>query len=188
MLADTLSRYWWIVLLRGAIWIAFGIAIFTQPGISLITLTLLFGAFAFADGIVNIANAIAGRTDNENWWLLLLSGLAGIVVGLLTFWAPGITGLALLFYIAVWAIATGLLEIVAAIRLRKEITGEFWLALAGLLSVGFGVLMVARPGVGALAVLTIIASYSIVFGIVLILLAFRVKKFLQPYVTMDRPS
>lgn len=110
---------------------------------------------------------------------MLLAGLAGIGVGVLTFFNPGVTALTLLVYIAIWAIATGLLEIVAAIRLRKEIEGEFWLVLAGLASVGFGMLLVARPEAGALAVLWLIAAYAIVLGAILIFLAFEARGFVK---------
>jgi len=177
MFANILSRYWWMTLLRGAFWIFFGIIVFTQPAITLVTLTLLFGVIFLIDGILNVFNAVAGRKEQENWWLLLLAGFAGIGVGILTFMNPALTGLALVFYVAIWAIATGLLEIVAAIRLRKEIRGEFWLVLAGLVSVAFGVLVMARPGQGALAVLWLIAAYAVVFGVSLIILAFRARGF-----------
>jgi uncharacterized membrane protein HdeD (DUF308 family) len=175
MFSNILSRYWWMTLLRGVISILFGIIIFAQPGISLLTLTMIFGAFALIDGIGNTVSAIGGRNENENWWILLLAGLASIGIGVLTFFNPGITALALLFYVAVWAIATGLLEIVAAIRLRKEIEGEFWMILGGLLSVAFGVMLMARPALGALSVLWLIAAYAIAFGIILIALAFRTR-------------
>jgi uncharacterized membrane protein HdeD (DUF308 family) len=174
MLVEILSRYWWLTLVRGLIWIFFGIMLFAQPAISLAALTILFGAFVLVDGIGSVVSAIGGR-ESEHRWLLLLAGLAGIGVGLLTFVSPGVTALVLLFYIAVWAIATGLLEIVAAIRLRKEIEGEFLLVLSGLVSVAFGVLLMARPGVGALSVIWLIASYAIAFGIILIALAFRTR-------------
>ena len=177
MFANILSQYWWLILLRGAIWILFGIALFAQPGITLVALTLLFGAFVLVDGIGNIVSAIGGRKQHEHWWVLLLVGLCGVGVGVLTFYSPGLTALALLFYIAIWAIATGLLAIVAAIRLRKEIEGEFWLILSGLASVAFGVLAVARPGAGALSILWLIGGYAIVFGVILIVFAFRARGF-----------
>jgi uncharacterized membrane protein HdeD (DUF308 family) len=180
MFAKALSRYWWMTLLRGVIWIFFGVSIFAQPAISIVTLVLLFGIFAMADGIVNIGNAIGGRKENENWLLLLFVGIVGVGIGLLAFGNPGLTAFAVLFYIAIWAITTGLLEVVAAIRLRKEIEGEFWLGLAGLISICFGVIIVARPSVGALSVLWLIGSYSIAFGVILVALAFRVRKFVQP--------
>ena len=177
MLANILSRYWWMILLRGLAWLVFGILVFTQPAISLVTLTLLFGAFALVDGIANTVSAIGGRRENENWGVLLLTGLAGIAIGALTFYDPSITALGLLFYIAIWVTGTGLLQIVAGIRLRKEIEGEFWLILSGLVSIGFGVFLVARPGQGALSVLWVIATFAIVFGVILVALAFRVRSF-----------
>jgi uncharacterized membrane protein HdeD (DUF308 family) len=179
MLADILSRFWWMTLLRGVIAILFGVAVFFQPQISLLSLVLVFGFFALVDGVASVATAIGGRRTHESWGLLLLGGLAGIGVGLLTIFSPEVTTLALLFYIAIWAIATGLLEIAAAIRLRKEIEGEFWLGLAGAASIAFGVILVVRPGVGALAVLTVIAAYAIFFGSMLVLLALRTRGFVN---------
>jgi uncharacterized membrane protein HdeD (DUF308 family) len=168
-----------VLLLRGLVAIAFGVLIWFQPGISLAALVLLFGAYSMADGILGVWTAIAGRKEHESWWVLLLGGLLGIGVGVLTFLAPGITALVLLFYIAIWAIATGVLEIVAAIHLRKEIEGEWWLILSGLASVVFGAVLIAQPGVGALAVLWLIATYAIVFGVLLVILAFKARSFVS---------
>lgn len=176
-LASIYSRTWWMLLLRGLAAIVFGILTWLQPAISLAALVLLFGAYSFVDGIFGTWAAIAGRKDHEHWWVLLLAGLLGIGVGILTFIAPGITALALLFYIAIWAIATGVLEIVAAIRLRKEIEGEWLLFLAGLASVVFGIFLAAQPGVGAIAVLWLIGSYAILFGALLVALAFKARHF-----------
>ena len=175
MLADILSRYWWMTLIRGLFWILFGIVLFARPGISLLSLTLALGVILFIDGVINVANAVSGRREHDDWWVLLLVGLAGIGIGILTFYSPQATALAVVFYVAIWAIATGLLEIVAAVRLRRQIAGEVWLALAGIASVLFGVLLIARPGVGALTVLWLIALYAIAFGVMLLLLAFRVR-------------
>jgi uncharacterized membrane protein HdeD (DUF308 family) len=176
-LSAILFRNWWVLLLRGIIAIAFGILTWFQPGISLAALVLLFGAYVLADGILGVWTAFSGRKEHEDWWVLLLWGLLGIGVGIIALMAPGITALALLFYIAVWAIATGVLEIVAAVRLRKEIKGEWWLILGGLVSVVFGVLLLARPGPGALALLWVIATYAVIFGVVMVILAFKVRSF-----------
>jgi uncharacterized membrane protein HdeD (DUF308 family) len=173
-LARTLARHWWVVLLRGLVAIAFGVLTFTRPAISLAALLLFFGAFVFADGLLHVWTAISDK-ERENRWLLLLGGLLGIGVGLLAFLTPGLTAIAVLFYIAIWAVATGLLDIVAAVRLRKEIEGEWLLGLGGLSSVAFGVVLLARPGTGALAVLWIIAAYAVAFGVILTLLSFRLK-------------
>jgi uncharacterized membrane protein HdeD (DUF308 family) len=126
-LASVLSRHWWLLLLRGLVAIAFGVLTWVQPGISLAALVILFGAYSMADGILATWTAIAGGKDNDYRWVLLLEGLLGIGIGVLTFFSPGITALALVFYIAIWAIATGVLEIAAAIRLREEIKNE-WLS------------------------------------------------------------
>lgn len=176
-IAVVFSRHWWILLLRGLAAIAFGVLTWLQPGISLSALVLLFGVYTLADGILGVWTAVAGRKEYGDWWVLLLWGLLGVGVGILTFLAPGITALALLFYIAVWAIATGVLQIVAAIRLRKEIEGEWFFILAGLASLVFGVLLMARPGAGALALLGLIAAYAIIFGVLLVILAFTVRSF-----------
>jgi uncharacterized membrane protein HdeD (DUF308 family) len=183
MVAESLSRYWWMTLLRGALWVLFGVLLFTRPLLSLVTLTLLFGAFVLADGITHLVHAFSSRREDDRWWVTLLTGLCGIAVGVLTFLNPGVTALALLFYIAIWAIATGLFEIIAAVRLRQEIEGEFWLILGGLLSVAFGVLLLARPGAGALSVVWLIGAYAFAFGIVLIVLAFQARGFVHRVVT-----
>lgn len=176
-LATVLSRNWWVLLLRGLIAVAFGLLGWFRPGITLAVLVLLFGAYALADGILGIWTAIRGRKEHEDWGVLLLWGLVGIAAGILTLVAPGVTALVLLFYIAAWAIATGVLEIVAAIRLRKEIEGEWWLIFGGLVSVIFGVLLMAQPGAGALTLLWLIATYAVIFGVLLVILALKVRTF-----------
>jgi uncharacterized membrane protein HdeD (DUF308 family) len=176
-LASLLNRAWWLLLLRGIVAIAFGVLTWMQPGISAAALVLLFGAYAFADGVLSAWAAIAGRAEQEYWWLVLLRGLLGIGVGILAFAEPGVVALALLFYIAIWAIATGVLEIAMAIRLRREIQGEWMLILSGLLSVIFGVVLIANPGPGALALLWLIAAFAIALGVVLVILAFKARGF-----------
>lgn len=177
LLSNIFSQNWWVLLVRGLAAIVFGVLAWLLPGISLATLVLFFGAYALLDGILGVWHAIAGRKVHEDWWVLLLWGLVGIGVGILTFLAPGVTALVLLFYIAIWAIAKGVLEIVAAIRLRSEIQNEWLLILGGLLSVVFGILLMVQPGAGALTLLWLIATYAIIFGVVLIVLAFRVRAF-----------
>lgn len=174
-LAAVLARNWWVLLLRGIVAILFGVLTFASPGISLASLVLLFGAFCLADGLMAAWTALSNRKQKENGWLLLIGGLLGIGVGLLTIFQPSVTGLALLFYIAIWAIATGVVQVLTAIRLRQEIANEWMLILAGLASVAFGALLMARPGAGALAVLRLIASYAIVFGLLLVVLALEVR-------------
>ncbi len=172
---DTLSRNWWLVVLRGVLGIAFGIITFVAPAISLAALVLLFGAYAFADGVFAIASAVRRRVTTERWWVLLLEGLVGIGAGLVTLFLPGITALVLLYIIAGWAVATGILELVAAVRLRKEIKHEWLLALGGIASLAFGVLIALFPGAGALALVIWIGAYAFVFGTLLVALGFRLR-------------
>lgn len=174
-LAAALSRNWWVLLLRGIVAITFGVLAWVAPGASIAALVLFFGAYVLVDGILGIVTAISGRKENESWWALLLWGLVGVGVGILTFAVPGLTAMALLFYIAIWAIGTGVMEIVTAIRLRKELTGEWLLVLGGLVSVLFGVILMAHPGAGALTLIWLIGVYAVLFGILLVILAFRVR-------------
>jgi uncharacterized membrane protein HdeD (DUF308 family) len=176
-LVTLLSRSWWVLLVRGLIAIAFGIVAWFRPGLSLAALVLLFGAYILADGILGVWSAISGRKEHDDWGLLLVWGLVGVAVGIMTLVAPGITAIALLFYVAAWAIATGVLEIVAAIRLRKEMQGEWLLILGGIASVALGVLLMARPGAGVLTLVWLIAAYAVIFGILLVILAFNVRSF-----------
>jgi len=170
-----LARNWWALALRGLFAILFGIAAFAWPGITLGALVLLYGAYALVDGVFAIAAAVVGRTDGMPWWALVLEGVAGIAVGIMTFAWPGITALVLLYLIAAWAVVTGIFEIVAAVRLRKEIQGEWLLALSGILSVLFGFALVFNPLAGALAVVWLIGAYAIAFGVLMIALAFRLR-------------
>lgn len=178
----TLARNWWVLALRGLCAVMFGILAFIWPGITLGALVLLYGAFALIDGVLSIVAAIfKGEGTGTPWWALVLVGLMGIAAGILTFTWPGITALVLLYLIAAWAIISGIFEIIAAIKLRKEIDGELWLALTGILSIIFGVMLMARPGVGAIAVVWLIGIYAIFFGIFHIALAFKLKGFKERF-------
>jgi len=172
---ETLTRNWWAVLLRGLAGIVFGIIAFFAPGVSFAALVLVFGAYAFVDGIFNVASAIRRRGATDRWWLLLLEGLVGIAAGVATFIWPGITALALLYLIAAWALVTGAFEIAAAIRLRKVITGEWLLVLSGIASIALGVALVIFPGPGALVLVLWIGAYALVSGALLIALSFRLR-------------
>jgi uncharacterized membrane protein HdeD (DUF308 family) len=171
-----LARNWWAVALRGVAAILFGLLTFLIPGITLAVLIFLFGAYAIVEGIFNVIAAVRGRAGAAPWWALLLEGLVSIGAGVVTFVWPGLTALVLLYVIGAWAVITGVLEIAAAIRLRKAITGEWWLALSGVLSIIFGVLLMIAPAAGALVMVLWIGAYAIVFGAVLIGLAFRLRR------------
>jgi len=171
---------WWAFVLRGVVAILFGLLCFLLPHMALLTLIFLFGFFALADGIFNIIAAFR-RTGPRQfpWWALLIEGIISIIAGVIAFVLPVAAAVGLLLLIAAWAVATGIMEIVAAIRLRKQITGEWLLVLSGLLSITFGVLLFLFPRAGALAVLIWIGAYAIVFGILLIALGVRLRKFIR---------
>ena len=175
-LLHTLSRYWWLILLRGIAFIVFGVLAFMWPGLTLATLVLFYGAFAMVDGVLALAHAITGGGEMGSRWWLVLVGVAGIAAGIVTFMWPGLTALLLLVFIATWAIVLGVFQIAGAIRLRKEIDNEWTLILSGALSVGFGLVLLAAPGAGAVGLIWVIASYAVVFGVLLVMLAFRLKK------------
>ena len=177
MLAKLLAANWWVLLLRGILAILFGVAAYAWPGLTLAMLVMFFAAFVFVDGVFDTFAAFAGRQENENWWVLLIEGLLGIAFGLITWMRPGITTMVLLLFIGFWAMATGILRIIMALRLRKEIEGEWWLVLSGLASVLFGLIVMARPGAGAMALLWLIGAWSVVVGIFLVILAFQVRSF-----------
>lgn len=174
-MVEGLARNWWLVALRGLAAIIFGVLTIINPAMSLAVLILFFGAYALADGVFTAIAAIMRRGNEPRWVALLVSGILGILIGAVTFLMPGLTALVLLYIIATWAVIRGIIEIAVAIKLRKEIQGEFWLILAGALSVVFGGLLFAFPGTGALAVVLWIGVFAIVFGIVLMGLALRLQ-------------
>jgi uncharacterized membrane protein HdeD (DUF308 family) len=174
-IGEVLFEKWWVLLLRGLVSIGFAVLIWMQPAITLKAMIILFGAFALVDGVLGVWTAFSSRKDRNNWWVLMLWGLVGIGIGIITFVAPAVTALALLFYIAIWAIVTGVLEIIAAVKLRKEIQGEWLLGLAGLVSLVFGILLIMHPGAGVLAVLWLIAAYALILGVLMVILAFKVR-------------
>ena len=179
-LPQLLARNWWLFLLRGLAALIFGVLSLIWPEISLLTLTLLFGSYALVDGAFALAAAIVGRGNAEVRWWLVLVGLLGIGIGIATFLWPGLTALTLLYLIAGWVIATGVLQIIGAIELRNVIENEWWLILDGALSVLFGILLFAMPGAGAVALIWLIALFAIAYGILMIGFAFKVKKFKVP--------
>jgi uncharacterized membrane protein HdeD (DUF308 family) len=166
---------WWALALRGLAAIVLGILAFAWPGITLLALVVLFGAYLLVDGVFALVGGALSRS-----WLLLLEGAAGVVAGVLTFVWPAITALVLLFLVAAWALVTGVMELVAAYRLRRIVKNEWLMALAGVASIVFAILLLVNPGAGLLTIVWLIAGYSIVFGVVLLGLAFRLRGSRRP--------
>jgi uncharacterized membrane protein HdeD (DUF308 family) len=174
---ETLARNWWVLVVRGVFALIFGIVAFLLPGATVFALVILFAAYMGVDGIMAIVLAIRRAQQRREWWPLVLEGIAGIGIAIITVIWPGVTALALLYLIAAWALVTGVMEIVAAIRLRKVIRGEFFLGLAGVASIAFGIIAILFPGEGALALVWLIGSYAILFGVLLIALGIRLRSF-----------
>lgn len=180
-LLSSLAENWWLLLLRGLAAIAFGVIAFVWPGLTLVALVLVWGIYALADGILALWAALAatGGDAAKRWWLAL-GGVAGILAGLVAFFYTGMTALVLLMFIAAWAIVMGVVLIWGAIELWKVLDDAWLIGLNGALAIAFGVLLVAHPGDGAVAVVWMIGWFAVVFGILHIALAFRLRRFKQP--------
>ncbi|WP_444928824.1 HdeD family acid-resistance protein [Microbulbifer sp. SSSA002] len=173
---QVLSANWWLLLLRGIVAVIFGVLTFVWPELSLLTLVLLFGVYAFLDGVFSLVAAVIGRHKSTPLWWLIISGLISLAAGIVTFIFPQVTALVLVVFIGAWALVRGLFEIIGAIHLRKEIDNEWLLIVIGALSVIFGVAILVSPAIGALALLWVIGGYAIILGLPLIWLAFRLRK------------
>lgn len=173
---SVLIRNWGTVALRGAAALLFGLFTIVNPAVSLRVLILLFGAFVVVDGVLTIMSAVASRHGERYWVVVLSSGILTVAIGGLTFFMPRVTALVLLYLIAGWAIVVGVAQIIAAVRLRKVIVGEWLLGLVGVLSVLFGVALIVFPRAGALAVVAWIGVYATVIGMLLIALALRLRR------------
>ena len=165
---DAFARNWWILLIRGILAVLFGITAFALPGLTLVTLVIIYGIYALADGITALWVGAGARA-----WPLLIIGVVGLLVGIYTFIFPGITTVALLYIIAVWSIVRGITDLVTALSLRKHLKSVSELVIAGFVSIIFGAWMLANPGRGALAMILIIGGYALIFGVVMIIHALR---------------
>ena len=180
----SLAKYWWLVVLRGVLAILFGLSAFLWPGLTRLVLITIFGVYAIADGVIAIITGITRAKNSSRWWVFLLEGLVNIGAGLVALIWPGLATAILLGIIAAWAMVTGVFEIIAAIRLRREINNEWLLMLGGLLSILFGSALVLQPGAGGLALIWLMGAYALVFGVVLIALGFRLR---NREIPSDRP-
>jgi uncharacterized membrane protein HdeD (DUF308 family) len=180
MLIETLKRHWWVPVIRGIAAVVFGVIAFAYPGLTVAVLVLLFGAWVLVDGIFRVIGAIGHRAFDKEWGFDLIIGIVGIIIGFLTFHAPQITALALIIYIATWALMIGATEIAVAIKLRREIKGEWFLILMGLASIVFAIVLLWNPVVGAAAVIWLIAWYAVVLGVLAIFFGFRLRSLRTP--------
>jgi uncharacterized membrane protein HdeD (DUF308 family) len=175
-----LARNWWALLIRGIAAVLFGVLAFVWPNETIFVLVILFGAYAFVDGIFALISAIRAAEAKQRWWPFLLEGIVGLVIAAIVVFHPSVAALALYFTIAIWAIITGILEIVAAVQLRKLLPNEIWLIISGVLSIAFGVLLFVFPQYGFQTVIFLIGFYAIFFGIVMIVFSFRLRRHATP--------
>lgn len=183
-----LTRNWWAEALRGVVAILFGLAAIFWPTITLTTLVLLFGAFVFLDGVFAIVAAVRAAEQAMRWWPLLLEGIVGIAIGAVSFARPGVTAVALLYLIAAWAIIAGIMRIVVAVEVRREVRGEWLLAMSGALSVLLGVVLVLFPGAGALALVRVIGAFALLYGVLSLILAFQLRDWRAELEREDRKA
>lgn len=167
-----LADSWWSFSIRGVISLLFGMAALSYPIKTVLVLIIFFGVYALIDGITALLMGIG----DKKWYVYLLLGLVSIAAGVIAIARPGATALALLFVIGVWALVRGIGEIMAAIQIRKEVEGEWAIALSGVLSVVFGLFVLARPGAGALALVWLIAVYAFASGILKLMLGFKLRR------------
>src|SRR5262249_42932191 len=177
-----------LLILRGILALLFGVLSFVWPSITLLTLVILFGAYSLINGILVLSISFKAPKGMPGKGTMVFLGLLGVAAGILTFFYPNITALSLLLVIAWWAIATGVFEIATAIKLRKQVSNEWLLILSGALSVLFGVLVIAMPNAGALSVVWVIGIYAVLFGILLLSLAAKLKGLTSPPQAAARPA
>jgi uncharacterized membrane protein HdeD (DUF308 family) len=170
-----LPAQWWSFILRGLVSILVGLVTFVWPGLTLAGLVLMFGAYALVDGVVNIAGAWHGIRSHDRWGAHLIEGIVGIIVAAITAVWPASTAIALVYLIAAWSLVTGVFEIIAAVQLRKHISREWLLALSGVISIVFGMLLMIAPLAGALAIALWFGVYAFIFGIILIGLGIKLR-------------
>jgi uncharacterized membrane protein HdeD (DUF308 family) len=172
---EALVRSWWILALRGVIAIVFGVLAVSWPGITLMALVALFAVYALLSGAVSVIGAVRNRSRDDNWWLLLLVGLVSIGAGVVAIVHPGLTALVLVLVMGANALVTGVLDIAAAIRLRKSMRGEWLMILNGVASIVFGILVFLFPGAGALALVWLISLYALITGVLMLALSLRLR-------------
>jgi uncharacterized membrane protein HdeD (DUF308 family) len=183
-----LARNWWLIAIRGIAAIAFGIVAFVWPGVTVVVLIALFGAYALIDGVSLLASLVRGDRDaRRHAWAVGAMGVLGVLAAVVTFLVPGLTALSLVYVVGFWSIAVGVFQLAAAIRLRQEIEGELWLALGGILAILFGLYIVVFPGAGLLSLIWLVGAWAVVFGVAHLVLAWRLRE-LAGRAPMARPA
>lgn len=176
MLTSALHAHWWVLALRGLLAAIAGLVLLLFPSLSLLLLITLIAGYCLFDGILSLWAAARSSREEPRWWTLLLEGIVSLLAGIAALAVPGVTALVLLYIVATWAVVTGILEIVTAIRLRRQLTGEWALILGGVLSVLAGLYLFLRPEAGVIALGWVLGAYAFGFGILLAILAWRLRR------------
>ena len=175
---DLLARNWWLFAIRGVLALLFGVFAFVQPEVTLTVLVAFLAAYLLVDGVTLLISLVGGDAESRRSnWSVGIMGILGIAAGIAAFVWPDTTALTLLYVVAFWALSMGVFQVVAAIRLRREIEGELWMALGGLLSIAFGAFLVFDPGAGLLSLVWLVGVWAIAFGITNLVLAWRLRTF-----------
>ena len=181
-----LTRNWWLVVLRGLLAVLFGLIAIFWPGLTLLILILMFGVYAMMDGVFAMLTGVVSSRFSPRWWVFLLEGVVSFAAGLIAIMRPELAGSILIAVIAAWAIVTGVFEIAGAIRLRREITNEWMLGFAGFVSIALGVMLFLQPAAGGLVITLMIGTYALIFGLLLVILGMRLRKWDIPPRSSER--
>jgi uncharacterized membrane protein HdeD (DUF308 family) len=171
---SVLVRNWWAFVIRGVLAILFGLIALFEPGVTMLSLVLIFAVYAVADGIMAIVSAVRAAKEGERWMWLVLAGVVDIAAGVVAVAMPGLTVVVFVTLLAIWAIITGAFMLAAAFRLDAD-HGRWWLALGAIASLAYGVLLLIAPMIGAVVLTWWIGAYAIVFGISMLVVAFRLR-------------
>lgn len=172
---QSILKNWWVLTLKGVLLIIFGIIALMNPGVTFAILLTWFGVFLFIDGVLSLINVLSNWKGAEDKWMFVLEGLVNIVLGILIFRAPAAYTIVAVFFMGFWSIFSGVSRIAMAIQLRKEMTGEGWLALSGVLGILFGIIIISNPAIGVATFMYVLAFFALAIGLLLVLLSFKVK-------------
>ena len=175
----TFSDYWWMTLIRGIVAVIFGVAALVWPTITLIALLTIFGIFMLIEGIITFVSAFRASREETSWWWLVIEGVVDFIIGVAVFAIPGITTVALLYFIAAWAIIAGAIKIITALQNRREISGVWLYGLGGLISLIFGLAVLTNPGIGAVAIVIAVGLFAISIGILNFAFSFVLRDWQQ---------
>jgi uncharacterized membrane protein HdeD (DUF308 family) len=172
---QSVLKNWWVLTLKGVLLIIFGIIAFMNPGVTFVILLTWFAIFLCIDGVLSLFNVLSNWKGAEDKWMFVLDGLVNLALGILIFRAPAAYTIVAVFFMGFWSIFSGISRIAMAIQLRKEMTGEGWLVLSGVLGILFGIIIISNPAIGVGTFMYMVAFFALAIGVLVVLLSFKVK-------------